>query len=55
MEKGLQVEVKRWENQFDLSGVVRYLKEQEKGGFSFAPELYPDIEDTYYAVRTLHC
>jgi len=55
MEKGLQVEVKRLENQFDLSGVVRYLKEREKekGGFSFAPELYPDIEDTYYAVRTL--
>ena len=55
MEEGLQVEVKRWGNQFDLAGVVRYLKEREKeqGGFSFAPELYPDIEDTYYAVRTL--
>jgi len=38
-----------------LSKVVQYLKdrEKEKGGFSFAPELYPDIEDTYYAVRTL--
>lgn len=35
--------------------ILRYLKDREKngGGFSFAPDLYPDIEDTYYAVRTL--
>lgn len=35
--------------------VIQYLKEMEKqeGGFSFAPNLYPNIEDTYYAVRTL--
>lgn len=39
----------------DLSRVVRYLKDREKkdGGFSYAPDLYPDIVDTYYAVRTL--
>jgi hypothetical protein len=39
----------------DPSKVIQYLRDREKeiGGFSFAPELYPDIEDTYYAVRTL--
>jgi len=39
----------------ELSKVIQYLREREKkeGGFSFAPELYPDIEDTYYAVRIL--
>jgi hypothetical protein len=33
--------------------ILKYLREREKeeGGFSFAPDLYPDIEDTYYAVR----
>jgi hypothetical protein len=38
-----------------LTKVIQYLREREKkeGGFSFAPELYPDIEDTYYAVRIL--
>jgi len=38
-----------------LAKVIQYLREREKkeGGFSFAPELYPDIEDTYYAVRIL--
>jgi hypothetical protein len=37
----------------NLSKVVQYLKDREKeeGGFSFAPELYPDLEDTYFAVR----
>ncbi len=37
------------------SKIIRYLKDREKeeGGFSFAPELYPDVEDTYYAVRIL--
>jgi len=55
MEKALQMEITQLENQLDLSRIVRYLKEREKekGGFSFTPELYPDIEDTYYAVRTL--
>lgn len=55
MEKALQIEIKRLGNQLDLPRIVRYLKDREKeeGGFSFAPELYPDIEDTYYAVRTL--
>ena len=35
--------------------VIQYLKDREKeeGGFSFVPDLYPDIEDTYYAIRTL--
>ena len=37
------------------SKVIQYLKdlENEAGGFSFAPDLYPDVEDTYYAIRTL--
>lgn len=40
--------------QLVISRVIQYLKEREKegGGFSFAPNLYPDIEDTYYAIRT---
>ena len=35
--------------------VINYLREREKveGEFSFAVALYPDIEDTYYAMRTL--
>ena len=39
----------------DTSRIVKYLKDREKkeGGFSFAPDLYPDVEDTYYAIRTL--
>lgn len=39
----------------DVNKIVQYLKEREKdrGGFSFAPNLYPNIEDTYYAFRTL--
>src|SRR4030043_1602472 len=53
MKKSLQKHIEWLENQFDLSRVVNYLKEREKeeGGFSFAPDLYPDIEDTYYAIR----
>jgi len=40
--------------QIDLSNVIKYLTEREKdeGGFSFSPGLYPNIEDTYYAIRT---
>jgi hypothetical protein len=39
----------------EISRVIQYLKDREKeeGGFSFVPDLYPDIEDTYYAIRTL--
>ena len=53
MDKGLQKEIKRLGNQLDLLKVIQYLKDREKeeGGFSFAPDLYPDIEDTYYAIR----
>lgn len=42
--------LKRWP---DLSKIIHYLKEREneEGGFSFAVDLYPDIEDTYYATR----
>lgn len=38
-----------------FSRVIDYLRARQKedGGFSFAPDLYPDIEDTYYAIRTL--
>jgi hypothetical protein len=40
-------------NRLELSKIIQYLREREKkeGGFSFAPDLYPDIEDTYYAIR----
>jgi hypothetical protein len=53
MENGLQEVIERLGKQLDLSKVVQYLKDREKeeGGFSFVPELYPDIEDTYYAIR----
>ncbi len=39
----------------DVAKVLQYLKDRQKeeGGFSLVPELYPDIEDTYYAIRTL--
>jgi hypothetical protein len=42
--------LKRW---LDLSKIIHYLKEREteEGGFSFAIDLYPNIEDTYYATR----
>lgn len=41
--------------ELDVRKVVQYLREREKeeGGFSFVPELYPDIEETYYAIRAL--
>ena len=40
--------------QINLSRVISYLNERERdeGGFSFSPNLYPNIEDTYYAIRT---
>lgn len=58
MNKGVRElgkEIEKLSRVLDLSKVIQYLRdrEKEKGGFSFAPELYPDIEDTYYAVRTL--
>jgi hypothetical protein len=39
----------------ELSRVIQYLKdrEYEEGGFSFVRDLYPNGEDTYYAIRTL--
>jgi hypothetical protein len=41
--------------QLKVPKVIQYLREREKekGGFSFAIDLYPDVEDTYYAIRTL--
>jgi hypothetical protein len=58
MNEGLEEsrkEIRGVSRLLDLSKVIRYLRDREKkeGGFSFAPELYPDIEDTYYAVRIL--
>ena len=58
MNKGsylLKKEIEKLSHLLELSKVIQYLKDREKkeGGFSFAPELYPDIEDTYYAVRIL--
>jgi len=40
--------------QLEVPRIVQYLRDREKkeGGFSYVPELYPDIEDTYYAIRT---
>jgi hypothetical protein len=42
--------LKHW---LELPKIIQYLKEREneEGGFSFAVDLYPDIEDTYYATR----
>jgi len=42
-------------HKFNVSRIIRYLRDREKeeGGFSFVPDLYPDIEDTYYAAGTL--
>lgn len=41
--------------QLQVARVIQYLKDREKeeGGFSLVPDLYPDIEDTYYAIRIL--
>jgi len=51
----LKKEIEKLSHLLELSKVIQYLKDREKkeGGFSFAPELYPDIEDTYYAVQIL--
>jgi hypothetical protein len=45
-----------WRNrELEFSRVIQYLNEREKeeGGFSLVSDLYPDVEDTYYAIRTL--
>jgi hypothetical protein len=46
MKKGFQERIERLWGQFDLSRIVRYLKDREKkgGGFSFASELYPILK-----------
>jgi hypothetical protein len=46
-------EIGRMSHRFEVPKILQYLKEREKkeGGFSFAPDLYPDIEDTYYSIR----
>ncbi len=46
-------EIDRLKSWIDLSKIIQYLKERENegGGFNFAIDLYPDIEDTYYATR----
>ena len=51
----MKKEIEKLSHLLELSKVIQYLKDREKkeGGFSFAPELYPDIEDTYYAVQIL--
>ena len=51
----LKKEIDQLSRLLELSKVIQYLKDREKegGGFSFAPELYPDLEDTYFAVRIL--
>jgi len=47
--------IKKLRHRLDISRVVQYLKdrEYEEGGFSFVRDLYPNVEDTYYAIRTL--
>ena len=58
MNEGLQrskdkiTQLSHW---LELSKVIQYLKdhESEEGGFTFVRELYPNIEDTYYAIRIL--
>ena len=46
--------IEKLTSRLNISRVIQYLKDREKedGGFSFAPDLYPDVEDTYYAIRT---
>jgi hypothetical protein len=48
-----KIEIDRLKHWLDLSKIIHYLEERqnEKGGFSFAINLCPDIEDTYYATR----
>jgi len=48
-------EIDQLQRSLDPSKIIQYLKERENegGGFSFAIDLYPDVEDTYYATRIL--
>ncbi len=48
-----KIEIDRLKRRLDPPKIIHYLKERqnEEGGFSFAIDLYPDIEDTYYATR----
>ena len=53
--KNRKKKLKRLNHWPKLSRVIQYLKdrEYEEGGFSFVQDLYPNVEDTYYAIRTL--
>ena len=48
-------EIEKADHPRELSRVIQYLKDREceEGGFSFVQDLYPNVEDTYYAIRTL--
>ena len=48
-------ETEKLSHLLELSKIIQYLRDREKkeGGFSFAPDLCPDVEDTYYAIRIL--
>ena len=48
-------EIEKADHLRELSRVIQYLKDREyqEGGFSFVQDLYPNVEDTYYAIRTL--
>jgi hypothetical protein len=50
-----KTEIDRLRRWLDPSKIIHYLKQRQndEGGFSFAIDLYPDIEDTYYATRIL--
>jgi hypothetical protein len=57
MNEGLKISPKafgRLGHWLRPSIVIQYLKDHEstEGGFSFVLDLFPNIEDTYYAVRT---
>jgi len=54
VSQGSRGEIIRMNARLEWSKIIQYLRDREKkeGGFSFAPELYPDIEDTYYSIRT---
>ncbi|MBM4349573.1 MAG: hypothetical protein FJ106_06750 [Deltaproteobacteria bacterium] len=39
----------------EVARVLQFLKDREskEGGLSLTPDLYPDIEDTYFSIRIL--
>jgi hypothetical protein len=51
----LKKEIEKPDRLRELSRIIQYLKDREyqEGGFSFVQDLYPNVEDTYYAIRTL--